>query len=123
MHQVRKPCCKAHYSGGGGNRDHLNIYRGPIYQQAGGGFFGDIFRQLVPLFSERIAPYVGKRLIETGDDVLQNMKSGVPLVEAVKRSAKRTYKKEKDKLFKKLQGSGCIGKRKRKRTTPDFFKP
>lgn len=116
MHIVKRPCCKSHYSG----RGALRIYRGPIYQ-TGGGFFGDIFRTLLPIITSRVAPYVGKRLVQTGENIVENLKAGTSLGTAIKRGAKSTIHKEKEKIIQKLRGGGKKKKKKKRKQKKDYF--
>jgi hypothetical protein len=102
MHQTKIPCCDHHY--GRGSRD-IRIYRGPIYQ-AGSVFFGDVFRKLVPLFTSKVLPYVGKKLLQTGDEVMGDVKQGTSFGTAFKRGAKRAFAEGKEDVLRKLRGEG-----------------
>lgn len=95
------PCCDSHYGG-----RQIKIYRGPTYNQAGAGFFGDIFRQIVPLFTSRVLPYVGKRLYETGQEIAGDVKGGTSVRKAVKKGFKRALDRGKEDVLKKMRGEG-----------------
>ena len=103
MHPTKIPCCQHHY--GRGARD-IRIFRGPTYNQAGAGFFGDVFRNLVPILKEKVMPYVGRRLKETGQEFVEDMKQGSSLGAALKKGAKRTFQLGKQDVIRKLTGQG-----------------
>jgi hypothetical protein len=108
---TRVPCCKAHYGG-----RPIKIYRGPIYQK-GGGFFGDVFKHLIPLFTTQFLPYVGKKLFKQGEEFAESVKQGTPLRTALKQSARKTLKEGREDVLRKLQGGGAKKKRSLKRRT------
>lgn len=112
MHRQSIPCCKSHY-GSGIDR----FYRGPVYNQSGAGFFGDLFRRVLPLVSQKVAPYIGKQLLETGRDIASEIQEGRPIGKAVKSSMKRAYHRGKSDLSRKLTGHGY----KKRRKTRDAF--
>ena len=58
MPKAKIPCCDQYF--GRGNSD-IRIYRAPPYNQAGAGFFGDVFKKLIPIFTTKVAPYVEKK--------------------------------------------------------------
>jgi len=99
--------CNNHYGG-----RQIRIYRGPIYNQAGAGFFADVFRQIIPLFTTRLMPYVGRRLYETGQEIAGDVKGGTGVRSAVKRGLKRALDRGKEDVLKKMRGEG---KRKKKK--------
>ena len=104
------PCCDVHY--GRGSRE-IKIYRGPTYNQAGAGFFGDIFRKIVPLFTGKVLPCLGKHLAQTGTKVLEDIKGGTNIGAALKQGAKRTLERGKAAILRKLSGQGYKRPRKR----------
>lgn len=105
------PCCRAHYGG-----KYIKRYYGPIYQR-GSGFLGDIFRRFVPIVTNKILPYVGRKLYESGPGVIKDLEQGETVGTALRRGVKRTLESGKQDLLKKLRGEG-IRKKKKKR---DFF--
>jgi len=107
MHRQSIPCCIKHY-GGGIDR----FYRGPIYNQSGAGFFGDLFRRVLPIVGEKIAPYISKQLVQTGRDIASEIKEGASIGKAVKRGVKRAYQRGKSDLTHKLSGRGYKKQRK-----------
>jgi hypothetical protein len=121
MHRAKVPCCDHHY--GRGSRD-IKIYRGPTYNHAGSGFFGDVFRKLIPIFTSKVLPYVGKKLLQTGEEVVGDMKQGASFGSAFKSGAKRTLQRGKEDVLRKLSGGGYKKAKKSKKTRTrrkDFF--
>ena len=102
----RVPCCRQHYQHHGGGGREIKIYRGPIYNQAGGGFFGDVFRRTVPILTSRVLPFLGKKIYAAGEDVMKNVNEGQSFGKAIKRTAKRTWEESKDEALRKLTGGG-----------------
>ena len=113
MPSVRQPCCVGHYGQGG-----IKRFYGPIYHQTGAGFFGDIFRHLIPIVTTKVLPYVGKKLFSAGQEVATDLKSGTSLGKALKKSAKRTLEQGKTDVLRKLSGKGRHKKKARRR---DYF--
>jgi hypothetical protein len=114
------PCCDNLY--GGGETKDLVYFRGPRYNLLRGhGFFSTAFKRLMPILRHKILPYLGKRLLETGENVLHNLNEGDQFKEAVKKSAKETLKRAKDDLVHELSGSG--GRYKRPRSVKRCHKP
>ena len=103
------PCCKYHY-GGASDR----FYQGPVYNQSGAGIFGDLFRRVLPIVSEKVTPYIKKQLLETGRDIVGDIKHGSSLGKAVKQGLKRAYTRSKADVVSKLTGKGYKKRRKRR---------
>ena len=93
----------------------MKLYEAPLYQQ-GGGLFGDLFRRFIPIVSSKILPYVGRKLYESGKDVVRDIQSGETIGKALRRGAKRTLESGKQDLIRKLKGEG-----KKRRKKRDFF--
>ena len=93
--------CNYHYGGGG---RELRFYRAPLYTQAGAGFFGDLFRHVVPLITGKVAPYVGRRVFESGKEMISELGKGTGFRQALKSSAKRTLERGKQDLFSTMRG-------------------
>jgi hypothetical protein len=110
MYQTKVPCCDYHY--GRGSRE-IKLYRGPVYNQVGTGFFGDLFRKLVPIFTNKVLPYVGKQLMQTGESVASDLKQGTSFGAALKKGAKSTLQRGKDDILRKLSGGGAYKRRKK----------
>ena len=108
MYVRELPCCDAYFSGRG---NPLKLYRGPVFNRVGYGFFGDFFKRLVPFLSQKILPYVGAKLSDAGKNVISNLSEGTSFKESLKRNAKRTLESAKDDLFKKMSGSGKVFKK------------
>ena len=111
MHLRTAPCCDSHY--GRGNRE-ISTYHGPAYNLAGAGFFGDVFRKIIPIFTSKVLPYVGEKLLQTGRDVTKDISEGTSFRTALKRGVKRTLESGKEDVLRKLSGGGY--KRARKST-------
>jgi hypothetical protein len=95
----------------------MKYYRAPLYNMAGYGFFGDVFRSMIPLITQKVAPYLGRKLVETGKDVMEDIQEGRPFKAAVKRRFKKTFEESKQDLLRKMSGKGY----KRRRVTQDVF--
>jgi hypothetical protein len=103
------------------------VFTGPAYHHRGNGFFGNLLRRIVPVFKNTVWPYLKNQLIETGGDVIDELKSGVKFTDAAKASAKRTLSRVKSDVGKKLSGNGLSKKRKsskkpKKRSTKKTIK-
>ena len=126
MYVRQLPCCDAHFSGRG---NPLKLYRGPVFNHVGFGFFSDFFKRLVPFISQKVLPYVGAKLSDAGKNVISDLSEGTSFKESLKRTAKRTLESTKDDLFKKMSGSGRVFKKrcanakrqKRSRAPLDYF--
>ena len=78
------------YGAGVASPTTFRLYRGPPYSfHRGYGLFGDAFRRLIPILTQRVMPYIVKRLYETGIEVMDDVSKGT------------TWG-----LLKKLSGSG-----------------
>ena len=112
MQQRKIPCCRAHFFGSGKAR----IYSGPIYQRFY-GFLGDAMKYLIPIFTSRVLPYVGRRLHEASEQVADDMGKGESLGRAIKRSAKQVWQRGKADAVRKLTGRGY----KKKKRNVDYL--
>ena len=121
----RVPCCKAHYGG-----RQIRVYRGPIYNHAGAAFFGDFFRQIIPVLTTRVLPYVGKRLARAGQQVAEDVRGGTTLGKALKKGVKSHWEEGKEHVMRKLRGEGKrkkrlgrkrLGRKKQTRRKRDFL--
>jgi len=122
MHEVQAPA-SSHYRG-----DPVEVFTGSVYNQVGSGLFGDIFRKIVPLFTTKVLPYVGKNLLQTGREVLNDFESGVGFKSALQRGVKRTLDRGKADLAKTHQTGGrkrkAAAKKKQKKSKQrrlDYF--
>ena len=99
--------------------------------QRGYGFFGDLKRYITPL-ALKAGSYLGKRLLETGKNVISDVASGSTFRDSAGNRIKETSKRIKKDVFENLQhGKGikrkrnrkaCQSKRKRCKTThADIF--
>jgi hypothetical protein len=78
----------------------MKYYRGTKYIQTGDGFpilLSNLFRRALPLLTQHVLPFLGKKLIQRGSETFDQLKQGVPLKQAVKRSFQRT----RDEIFGK----------------------
>jgi len=81
------------------------------------------------VLTSKIGPYVGKRLLETGKEIIEDVKSGSSVGSAIKRNVKKSFKKEKENVIRKLTGARIKRKRKTikkkrksiKKRKPDIF--
>jgi hypothetical protein len=96
--------------------DKETVFRGPAYHHRGNGFFGNLLRRIVPIFKGTVWPYLKNQLIETGGDIVDNLKSGAKFGDATRSSAKRTLSRMKTDIGKKLSGGGLKRRKKRKRS-------
>jgi len=111
------------------DENQLNVYRGPVYNHVGGGFWGDLLRKILPVFTGSVLPFVGKQLQQTSEDITNEVASGASLGSALKRGTKRGLQRSKDEILRKLSGGGAYKKRKlskksqskRKRRAVDYF--
>ena len=115
---AKAPCCDQHF--GRGSRD-IRIYRGPPYNQAGAGFFGDVFKKLIPLFTSKVVPYFGKKIMETGQEVIEDIKGGTPFKAAVKAGARGTLERGRADILRNLGGGGKIKRRRRPKKNQKLF--
>lgn len=113
MHVTKVPCCDFHY--GEGSRE-IRMYRGPIYQN-GSGFFGDLFRRILPIFMNKVLPYIGSKLSQGGEHLANEVAQGTPFKEAIKKTAKRTFSEGKADVLKKMMGGGITKPYKRSKKT------
>ena len=97
------------FGGGGGGID--KYYRGSRYLQAGGGVITDMFRHLLPIVSERLAPYLGERFAEAKSGMEQELTSGASMGRALKQGLKRAWNTTKSDVKRKLRGGGAHKKR------------
>ena len=108
---MKVPCCDQHFGRGA---QEIRIYRGPTYNKPGAGFFGDAFRKLIPLLTKTVFPFLGKKLFETGGEVMRDIESGTSIGTALKSGAKRTFQQGKESVLKRLTGSGLKRKRQKR---------
>jgi hypothetical protein len=89
----------------------LTFYKSNVYRQRGrgfGGFFGSLFKRLIPLAKQYVLPHAKTGLMNVANDVLNNNKS---LVDSLKSNSIDTLKAVgKDILAQ--SGSGFSRKRK-----------
>lgn len=79
--------------------------------QRGYGFFGDLRRYITPI-AIRAGKYLGKQLLQTGSNVVQDVAGGQSFKDSARARLRETSKKVKSDFFKTLQKGGAI-KRKR----------
>jgi hypothetical protein len=91
----------------------LRIFRAPAYNHIGNSFFTNLFKSLVPLFRTKVLPYVGRRALEAGADIVHSLTEGDNLKSALKTGAKRTLERGRQDLVRSLSG----GKSKREKKT------
>lgn len=81
--------------------------------QRGYGIFRDLSRFITPI-ALRAGRYLGRRLLDTGRNVLTDVASGSSLKHSARNRIHETSKKIKDDIFQKLQqGQGIKRKRKK----------
>lgn len=131
MHVKSPPCCLEHFSGSG-ERPLTHFVSGPLFQ-VGSGLLSDIYQRLSPVFTKRVAPYLGRKLVSTGRDIAERMRQGSSLKDAVKKGIRRTYRSTRDEFLQKLQSGGghkrkassqCCslsGRQKKGKVVHDFF--
>ena len=130
MHVKSSPCCVDHFSGSG-ERQLTHFVSGPLFQ-VGSGLLSDIYQRLSPVFTKRVGPYLGRKLVSTGRDIVERMRQGSSLREAVKKGIGRTYRSTRDEFLQKLQSGGghkrkacsqscSVSGRQKKRKVVDFF--
>lgn len=110
MHITQAPCCIAHFGAG----KPLPHYSAPLYQ-VGSGYFSELVQRFIPILTQKVAPYVGRKLLDTGRHIAEEVRQGTSFGEAVKKGVGRTYHSTRDELLQKLKGKGVSNKSKRKR--------
>lgn len=129
MHVKSAPCCVDHFSGFG--EKHLpHFVSGPLFQ-VGSGLLSDIYQRISPVFTKRVAPYLGRKLVATGRDVAERVRQGSSLRDALKKGIGKTYRNTRDELLQKLSGAGhkrkktekpsSVCPREKRRKVLDFF--
>ena len=89
----------------------INVYRGPVYNQVGGGFWGDLLRKILPVFTGSVLPFVGKQLQQTSEDITNEISSGASIGSALRRGTKRGLQRTKEDILQKLSGGGRVHKK------------
>lgn len=85
-----------------------------IVHQRGYGIFGDIGRLLSPL-AVRASRYLGKKILQTGQNVLSDVSSGTSFRDSAKNRFRETTKNIKDDIFRQLQRGKGIKKNEREK--------
>jgi len=98
--------CIAHYQSGGYFASEYPIQRGY-------GFFSALRRFAIPLL-KTTGQYLGKRLLATGQDVLQDVSDGKPFKQAARERFRESASAIKDDVVRKLRG-GRLNKRKKRK--------
>lgn len=78
-----------------------------ILHQRGYGFFADLRRHMTPLLI-RAGKYLGKRMLETGRNVMEDVSSGSSIRDATRKRLRETAKGIKGDIFQKLQSGGTL---------------
>jgi hypothetical protein len=89
----------------------LTFYKSNVYRQRGrgfGGFFGSLFKRLIPLAKQFVLPHAKTGLLNMANDVLNNKKS---LVDSLKSNSLDTLKAVGRNILAQ-SGSGYSRKRK-----------
>lgn len=108
MHLDAYDCEKYYCSQVGGGP-----YFSGVAHQRGYGFFGDLARYITPI-ALKAGKYLGKKLLNTGANVISDVASGTPLRGSARSRFKEATGQIKEDLFKQLQQHGKGIKRKRK---------
>lgn len=111
MHISAKECEDYYCSQVGGGH-----YFSGISHQRGYGFFGDLARHITPI-ALKVGKYFGKKLLNTGANVISDVASGTSLRNSARNRFNETSSQIKNDLFQKLQQHGKGIKRKRKAKT------
>lgn len=127
MHLNAK-ACESYYCAQVGGGDAF--FQGMPHQR-GYGFFGDLRRYITPL-ALKAGHYLGRRIWQTGKNVISDVASGSTIKDATRKRLKETSKQIKSDIFEKLHQHGRgikrrstkrkhQSKKKRRKTEPDIF--
>lgn len=127
MHLHPEDCVNYYCNQVGGSHPYFQ----GVAHQRGYGFFGDLRRYITPI-ALRAGKYLGKQLLQTGTNVMQDVASGQTFKDSARARMRETSKKVKSDFFKTLQSGGGIkrkqsskkahsAKRKRRKITKDIF--
>lgn len=74
--------------------------------QVGSRLLSDICQRISPVFTKWVAPYLGQKLVATGEDVAEPVRQGSALRDALKKIIGKTYRNQMNELVQKLSGAG-----------------
>lgn len=101
--------CIEHYQRGGYFASEYPIQRGY-------GFFSALRRFAIPLL-KKTGTYLGKRLLATGQDVLQDVSEGKPFNQSARDRFRESATAIQDDVVRKLRGGRINKTKKRKKKT------